>query len=116
MAKRSGFIEPTGLRVGAKHSLLPPFLSTIFPSLHELQFSADLPHAGTSVKLFGTVLAIEQRAQIVAVVVAGCLVFLSLHLAFYPYPSIIPWFVNLEHVHNYCVQHAGQLICQANKK
>jgi hypothetical protein len=66
--------------------------------------------------LFGTVIAIEQRAQIAAVVVAGCLAFLGLHLALYPYPSIISWFVNLEHLHNYCVNHAGELICQTNKK
>ncbi len=66
--------------------------------------------------LFGTVLAIEQRAQIAAVVVAGCMAFLALHLALYPYPSIISWFVNLEHLHNYCVNHAGELICQGNRK
>ena len=66
--------------------------------------------------LFGTVLAIEQRAQIAAVFVAGCLTFLALHLALYPYPSIISWFVNLEHLHNYCVNHASELICQTNRK
>ena len=66
--------------------------------------------------LFRTVLNLEQRAQIVAVIVAGCMTFLMLHLVLYPYPSIIPWFVDLEHLHNHCVKHATELICNAPKK
>ena len=66
--------------------------------------------------LFQAVINLEQRAQIVAVVVAGSMTFLMLHLVFYPYPSIIPWFQNLEHLHNYCAQHADQLLCHAPKK
>jgi hypothetical protein len=61
--------------------------------------------------IFQTILNLEQRAQIVAVVVAGCMTFLMLHLVLYPYPSIIPWFVDLEHLHKHCVQHATELIC-----
>jgi hypothetical protein len=66
--------------------------------------------------LLRTILDLEQRIQIVAVVVVGSMTFLMLHLVFYPYPSIIPWFQNLEHLHNYCSQHPGQLLCHAKKK
>ena len=65
--------------------------------------------------LFQTVLNLERRVPPFAVAVAGCMTFLMLHLVLYPYPSIIPWFQNLEHLHNYCVQQAGQLICHATK-
>jgi hypothetical protein len=78
-----------------------------------------LAYAGRLVlfpSLFRTVLNLEQRAQIVAVIVAGCMTFLMLHLVLYPYPSIIPWFVDLEHLHSHCVQHATELICNAPKK
>ena len=61
--------------------------------------------------LFATVGNLEQRAKIVAVVVAGCMTFLMLHLVLYPYPSIIPWFVDLKNLHDYCGDHARELVC-----
>jgi hypothetical protein len=65
--------------------------------------------------LFQAVLNLEARISIFAVAVAGCMTFLMLHLVLYPYPSLIPWFPNLEHLHNYCVQHGDELICTATK-
>ena len=61
--------------------------------------------------IFRSFLDLEQRAQILAVVVAAGLTFLMLHLVFYPYPSVIPWFVDLEHLHNHCARQAGELVC-----
>jgi hypothetical protein len=42
--------------------------------------------------------------------------FLALHLVLYPYPSIIPWFQNLERLHDYCAQHPLAEICKSVKK
>ena len=32
-----------------------------------------------------------------------------LHLIFYPYPSIIPWFQDLQRLHDYCAEQVPQL-------
>jgi hypothetical protein len=61
--------------------------------------------------LFATVVNLEHRSRIVAVLVAGCMTFLTLHLVLYPYPSIIAWFVDLKNVHDHCAQHGTELIC-----
>lgn len=65
--------------------------------------------------LFATVINLEQRIPVFAVLVAGCMTFLTLHLVLYPYPGIIPWFPDLEHLHYYCRHHAQQLICSTRK-
>lgn len=73
------------------------------------RFNRLVPFPG----LFATMLKLEARSSWVAVIVAGSMTFLMLHLAFYPYPSIIPWFVDLEDVHDMnCVQHFNELICR----
>jgi hypothetical protein len=61
--------------------------------------------------LFATVINLEHRSRIIAVLVAGCITFLTLHLVLYPYPSIIAWFVDLKNVHDHCAQHGTELIC-----
>jgi hypothetical protein len=61
--------------------------------------------------LFTTIGNLEARAKIMAVLVVGCMTFLMLHLVLYPYPSIIPWFPDLKDLHDYCVQHATELVC-----
>jgi hypothetical protein len=65
--------------------------------------------------LFTTVVNIEKRVPIFAVIVVGCMTFLMLHLVFYPYPKIIKWFPDLEHVNTYCAQNPDAPICIAKK-
>ena len=62
--------------------------------------------------VFATFLDLEQRARWFTVVAAAGLVFLMLHLVFYPWPSIIPWFPDLKNLHNNCVEHATDVLCQ----
>jgi hypothetical protein len=83
----------------------------LIPTLVAWRPGVLLPYPG----LFQTVVNLEARLPIVAVVVAGCMTFLMLHLVFYPYPSIIPWFPNLENLHNYCLVHPHAQVCLPNK-
>jgi hypothetical protein len=66
--------------------------------------------------LFQTVINLEARLPIFAVAVVGCMTFLMLHLVFYPYPTIIKWFPDLEHVHTYCEQQPTAPVCVAKKR
>jgi hypothetical protein len=51
--------------------------------------------------LFATVQALERRARVVAAIVAAGFAILLVHLAFYPWPDVIP---DLQDLH---AQHAG---------
>jgi hypothetical protein len=85
--------------MGLAFFLIPGFLAFVFSRL--VPFPA----------IFQTILSLERRIPILAVVVAGSMTFLMLHLVLYPYPSIIPWFDDLKHLHDHCVAHASELVC-----
>jgi hypothetical protein len=52
--------------------------------------------------LFRTFLNAERRWKVFTAVVAAGLTFLTLHLVFYPWPSIIPTFPDLQAFHEHC--------------
>ena len=73
----------------------------VIPSAVALLYAADIPFA----PLFKTIQDLEQRVRPVAFLVAAGLTILLVHLALYPWPSVIPDLQDL-HKQNQKQQHA----------
>jgi hypothetical protein len=58
--------------------------------------------------LFTTVGFLERKSTAVALIVGGGLVFLALHLTFYPFPSILP---DIQGLHHHCQSVSDPALC-----